>query len=280
MAFQRTHYPANWAELAHAAKSAAHWRCSACGLAHGALTVSRRNRLYRVVLSACHLDHDPANPTPRLAVFCQACHLRYDAFQRWRSRRRQTIERMLAAGQLAFHFEEWPDPGTAAGSDGAAAASAAHLSRWPERGDITAAVYARMRRTADRPLSLIQQRNIHHAAPEFRAYDTHLARFLVALVEEAIERYKGNQLRALLLLEQVDPVTPVTAWSVPVADAQRAVRRVSTQTRTDLARMLEVHEPSEEAVVLLLTAADARLVIVDDQGGLRGPGTRARPVRH
>ncbi len=256
---------------------AARWRCSSCGLAHGALTVSGRNRLYRVVLSACHLDHDPANPAPRLAVFCQACHLRYDAYQRWRSRRRLTIERMLAAGQLAFHFEEWLDPSAAAPSDDAAA-SVAHLSRWPERSDITAAVYARMRRTADRPLSLIQQRNIHHAAPEFRAYDTHLAHFLVALVEEAVSRYKGDQQRALLVLEQLAPVTSVTVWSVPAADAQRAVRRVSPQTRSDLARMLEVHKPSEEAVVLLLTAAGARIFIADDQGGLRDPGIRPRPA--
>src|SRR5262249_50971392 len=60
------------------------------GRPHGALAVGRgRNRLYRVVLSACHLDHDPATPAPRLAAYCQACHLRYDALQRWRTRRPQ-----------------------------------------------------------------------------------------------------------------------------------------------------------------------------------------------
>jgi len=102
MSFRRAHYPADWPELAHAAKESAGWRCAGCGALHGALTVSGRNRLYRVVLSACHLDHDPQNPVPRLGVYCQPCHLRYDAFQRWRSRRRAARARALAAGQVEW----------------------------------------------------------------------------------------------------------------------------------------------------------------------------------
>jgi hypothetical protein len=66
----------------------------------GSIAISQRNRLYRVALAACHLDHDPANPAPRLAAYCQACHLRYDALQRWRSRRRHGYLRAVAAGQL------------------------------------------------------------------------------------------------------------------------------------------------------------------------------------
>jgi len=76
MPFQRAQYPTNWPELAEAAKAAAGWRCVRCGMSQGALAIGKRNRLYRVVLAACHLDHDPANPAPRLAVYCQACHLR------------------------------------------------------------------------------------------------------------------------------------------------------------------------------------------------------------
>jgi hypothetical protein len=111
MPFQRAHYPANWADLAAQAKDAAGWACAGCGVRHGALAVSRRNRLYRVIVSACHLDHDPDNPTPRLAVYCQACHLRYDAFQRWRSRRAHEREQVVEAGQLAWMPE---DPAAAA----------------------------------------------------------------------------------------------------------------------------------------------------------------------
>jgi hypothetical protein len=106
MSFQRAHYPAQWPYLAYAAKEAAGWRCAGCGVPHSSLAVSRRNRLYRVSLAACHLDHDPTNPTPRLAVYCQACHLRYDAFQRWRSRRLHARTRAIARGQLEWAPDE------------------------------------------------------------------------------------------------------------------------------------------------------------------------------
>ena len=100
MSFQRALSPAQWPARAQAAKEAAGWRCAGCGALHGSLAVSQRDRFYRVVLAACHLDHDPANPEPRLAVYCQACHLRYDAIHHWRSRRRNLRAQRVAAGQL------------------------------------------------------------------------------------------------------------------------------------------------------------------------------------
>jgi hypothetical protein len=106
MSFQPDNYPSQWCDLAHSAKVAAGWRCAGCGALHGSLTVSRRNRLYRVALAACDLDHDPSNPTPRLVVYCQACHLRYDALPRWRSRRRHARMRAIMAGQLALPENE------------------------------------------------------------------------------------------------------------------------------------------------------------------------------
>jgi hypothetical protein len=100
MSFQRPYSPSYWPKLAHAAKEAAGWRCTRCGAMQGSIAISRRNCLYRVALAACHLDHDPANPVPCLAVYCQACHLRCDVFQRWRSRRRHAYMRAVEAGQL------------------------------------------------------------------------------------------------------------------------------------------------------------------------------------
>jgi hypothetical protein len=100
MFFQRALYPAQWPARAQAAKEAAGWRCAGCGALHGSLAVSQRNRFYRVVLAACHLPPDPANPELRLAVYCQACHLRCDAFHRWQSRRRNLRAQRVAAGQL------------------------------------------------------------------------------------------------------------------------------------------------------------------------------------
>ncbi len=107
MSFQRAVNPAQWSVRAQAAKEAAGWRCTGCGALHGSLAVSQRNRFYRVVLAACYLPHDPASPEPRLAVYCQACHLRYDALHHWRSRRRNLRAQRVAAGQLEF------DPGSA-----------------------------------------------------------------------------------------------------------------------------------------------------------------------
>jgi len=106
MSFQPSNYPSHWRDLARSAKVAAGWRCAGCGAIHGSLAVSRRSRLYLVALAACHLDHDPSNPAPRLAVYCQACHLRYDAFERWRSRRRHAQMRAAMAGQLALPLYE------------------------------------------------------------------------------------------------------------------------------------------------------------------------------
>jgi hypothetical protein len=97
MPFQGVQYPSHWPELAQAAKAAASWRCAESGALHGSLAVSERNRLYRAALAACPLDHEPTNPPPRLAVYCQAGHLRDDVFQRWRSRRRHEGERLVEA---------------------------------------------------------------------------------------------------------------------------------------------------------------------------------------
>jgi hypothetical protein len=102
MPCSRAPYVANWPELTQAAKDAARWRCTTCGAQHGALQVSGKQHLYRVVLAACHLDHDPANPALRLTVLCQPCHLRLDAMQHWRTRRRHLRERAVAAGQLEW----------------------------------------------------------------------------------------------------------------------------------------------------------------------------------
>ena len=111
MSFQHTLYPDQRLARAQAAKEAAGWRCTGCEALHGSLAVSQRNRFYRVILAACYLPHDPANPEPRLAVYCQACHLRYDAFHRWRARRRNLRAQCVAAGQLELTCSPLGDQG-------------------------------------------------------------------------------------------------------------------------------------------------------------------------
>lgn len=84
--YQPERYPTNWVALARACKDLAGWRCQSCRVQQGAERVSRRTGVvYRVALAAAHLDHDPANPSPRLAALCPSCHGRYD--WSWRARR-------------------------------------------------------------------------------------------------------------------------------------------------------------------------------------------------
>jgi len=71
-------YPANWYELAFVCKEVAGWCCEHCGIAHGTPAIARSGHLYIVYLAAAHLDHDPWNPSPRLAALCPTCHGRYD----------------------------------------------------------------------------------------------------------------------------------------------------------------------------------------------------------
>ena len=91
-------YPPNWREIAAARKQAAGYRCQRCGARHGEETVNRHGQVTRVQVGVAHLDHDPWNARARLRVLCRSCHLRYDARQRRRKRRRMAVAR----GQLVM----------------------------------------------------------------------------------------------------------------------------------------------------------------------------------
>jgi len=60
----------------------------------------RHLRSTKVVLAAAHLDHDPANSSPRnLRALCQRCHLLHDRSEH-RRRRRITYRARRALGDL------------------------------------------------------------------------------------------------------------------------------------------------------------------------------------
>lgn len=99
-------YPANWRELALAAKVRAQYRCQKCGVQHGQMAINRHGALYIVRLQAVHVRHDICNPAPELLALCAACHLRYDGFQHWRTRRKNERERQVQAGQMDFASNE------------------------------------------------------------------------------------------------------------------------------------------------------------------------------
>lgn len=79
----RRRYPPGWRVLSEGRKESAGWRCEGspkypdCRAAHGEphpVTGST------VVLTLAHLDHVPENCAPEnLKVWCQRCHLTYDA---------------------------------------------------------------------------------------------------------------------------------------------------------------------------------------------------------
>ena len=105
MTWDKERYPSDWDEQAKARKEQAGWTCEQCGAKQGEERLGKiHNRYYTIRLAAAHLNHDPENPHPKLAVFCQACHMKYDGYlhitNSWRTRYQQQRTRMLLAGQL------------------------------------------------------------------------------------------------------------------------------------------------------------------------------------
>ena len=56
--WNRRDYPAQWEQMAGAAKERAGWRCERCGVRHGQMAVNRHGVLYVVRLAAAHVHHD------------------------------------------------------------------------------------------------------------------------------------------------------------------------------------------------------------------------------
>lgn len=80
-------YPSDWEDKIQACKERAGWRCEECGVAHGAIAISRRTGVvYTVYLAATHVNHDIWNPQPQLRALCPSCHGRYDHSRRERQR--------------------------------------------------------------------------------------------------------------------------------------------------------------------------------------------------
>jgi len=105
MTWDKERYPSDWDERAKARKEQARWTCEQCGAKQGEERLGKvNNRYYTVWLAAAHLNHDPENPHAKLAVFCQACHMKYDGYlhvtNSWRTRYQRQRTRMLLAGQL------------------------------------------------------------------------------------------------------------------------------------------------------------------------------------
>lgn len=127
----RWFYPIDWPQISRVVRfERAHGRCQHCGRPHGVRirclkdgrwfdedTRSWRDgrgqpaawpdiveyagvRMTRVVLAACHRDHDPTNNRPgNLLALCQRCHMLHDRAEH-RRRFRITILMRRALGDL------------------------------------------------------------------------------------------------------------------------------------------------------------------------------------
>jgi DNA-directed RNA polymerase subunit RPC12/RpoP len=68
-------YAKNFHKRAKAAKIAAGWMCSECGVIHGSKRWSRWvGKEVDVWLQAHHLNGDPENPDAVLVIVCPRCH--------------------------------------------------------------------------------------------------------------------------------------------------------------------------------------------------------------
>lgn len=119
----RSLYPANWDEISKQVREAAGNRCQECGvpnhvwgyrLSDGRFVeypgysgqIIAAGKVFRIVLTVAHLDHNPANNDPsNLRALCQRCHILHDREQHARNaaetRRRKAQERgqmMLEVG--------------------------------------------------------------------------------------------------------------------------------------------------------------------------------------
>src|SRR5579863_8938361 len=97
MPYDPTLYPANWRQLATALKTIV-GSCQRCGAQPGELKPNRFGELKPVVLTVAHVNHDPHNPDAILAIWCAACHLRYDSCHEQRYRKQHGMA--VARGQL------------------------------------------------------------------------------------------------------------------------------------------------------------------------------------
>lgn len=104
-------YPKNWKEIRQRILERAGNKCEFCGVENHAVGYRNKDgefvksvgmqqeadeldgeKLFKIVLTVAHLDHDPTNCDPsNLRALCQKCHNNYDKEHR-KQTRRKTLE--------------------------------------------------------------------------------------------------------------------------------------------------------------------------------------------
>lgn len=87
---ERHRYPKNWPEISLRMRDLVGWRCEGSPAYPNCCAKSLEphpGTRSAVVLTVAHLDHAPENCDPtNLRVWCQRCHLTYDADQHQQTR--------------------------------------------------------------------------------------------------------------------------------------------------------------------------------------------------
>ena len=132
----KANYPDNWDAIARAVKERANWHCEDCARPcrrPGESWEQLSDRLeptpwyddlweaidddevgevivykyQRFTLTVAHLNHLPRDCRPQnLRALCSVCHLRYDARQHAKTRRRNRFLQLEAHGQLNLFSQE------------------------------------------------------------------------------------------------------------------------------------------------------------------------------
>lgn len=99
-------YPDDWPEISRQCREQAGWQCERCGIRQGDDRISRRGNIYKVVLMACHEDHNQRHRADaRLICLCCVCHWWHDfeMFQlaEWRKLERMKHLRLITSQRIA-----------------------------------------------------------------------------------------------------------------------------------------------------------------------------------
>lgn len=79
MPWDKSKYPADWAERSRRIRERDGHRCQFCGVPNHTLVTRPSGKVTKIILTVAHLDEGPKDcPDERLAALCQRCHLDYD----------------------------------------------------------------------------------------------------------------------------------------------------------------------------------------------------------
>jgi len=135
--------------------------------------------------------------------------------------------------------------------------------------DVTAQVNARARRRAE-ALPPATRRTL--GDPDRMTPETLQALLVPSAGDEAQAQYRATHGRGVLLCDNTDGRGDVRFWYVRPRETPGVLADAPTETRTDVAAMLQVYDPRAEAIIVLRLPHAIQAVYVQADGTLRSAG--------